>query len=225
MCSTIILLTKLIHLNFDLSTVNLIKDYLTDRKQFVQIDDKKSSMKDVTYGVPQGSILGPILFNLYVTDMADQTECACLQYADDTNLYRHCKVKDITNCAETIMQDLSNISKWSDKNNLIFNQAKTKSMLFSTRQMSKKHHLENPDTYTINSQGKPVERITTSKILGVVFHENLTWSDHIQNVIKSSYSTLRSLRAIKRLTPFHLKCLFSRRLIMETLCIVMLHNT
>ena len=73
-----------------------MNSYLIKRKQFVQTDYKRSSLARVYYGVPQGSILGPILFNFYVHELPESLTCECLQSADKTTLYRHCKVKDIT---------------------------------------------------------------------------------------------------------------------------------
>ena len=70
-----------------------MNSYLTERKQFVQTDDKRSPLVRVCYGVPQGSILGPTLFNLYVHDLSESSTGECLQFADDTTSYRHCKVK------------------------------------------------------------------------------------------------------------------------------------
>ena len=89
-----------------------------------------STLLTSEFGIPQGSILGPILFNLCVADISQITpESECLQYADDTTLYRARKKKDI-----------HSISRWSSKTNLIFNSAKTKVMVISTPQMSKHHH-------------------------------------------------------------------------------------
>ena len=73
-----------------------MNSYLIKRKQFVQTDDKRSPLARVYYGVPQGSILEPTLFNLYVHDPSESLTGECLQFADNTTLYRHCKVKEIT---------------------------------------------------------------------------------------------------------------------------------
>ena len=97
-----ILLKKLNWLGFSSSFMHLINTYLTDRYQFVQIEDKLSALAQVMCGVPQGSILGPILFNLYVTDMSTFKSSTCLQFADDTTLYKRCKVKDIPDCVNII---------------------------------------------------------------------------------------------------------------------------
>ena len=77
-------------------------EYLFDRrKQFVQIDDKRSPLARVYHGVPQGRILGPILFNLDVHDLSESSTGECLQFADYTTLYCHCKAKDITDNARS----------------------------------------------------------------------------------------------------------------------------
>ena len=93
----------------------------------------KSALAQVTCGVPQGSILGPILFNLYVTGISTFTSSKCLQLADDTTLYKRCKVKDIPDCANIIQNDVEHLKAWSDVNSLVFNGTKTKAMIFSTK--------------------------------------------------------------------------------------------
>ena len=118
------LLKKLHYLNFSKSTIHTIHSYLTNRTQYVQIDDKKSTQSNINYGVPQGSILGPILFNIYVTDLTSNTSTNCLQYADDTNLYSHCKPKDIASCCKEMEKNIKQITSWSRDNNLIFNPEK-----------------------------------------------------------------------------------------------------
>ena len=65
--------------------------YLIERKQFVQINDKRSSFDTVLFGVPQGSVLGPLLFNIYASDLQDNVKGNVCQFADDTTLYRHIK--------------------------------------------------------------------------------------------------------------------------------------
>ena len=78
-------LKKMHKVGFSKSYLRWVTSYLTERKQFVQIDDKLSSTIEVFFGVPQGSILGPVIFNLYVND----------QYADDTTIYAHNKPANI----------------------------------------------------------------------------------------------------------------------------------
>ena len=118
-------------------------NYLTFRQHFVQIDARFSILLSSEFGVPQGSILGPILFNLCVADMSQMTlERECLQYADDTTLYRIYKASDRHACISSIEKDNHSISRWSSDTNLMSNSAKTKVMIISTPQMSKYHQLK-----------------------------------------------------------------------------------
>ena len=82
-------LKKMHKVGFSKSYLRWVTSYLTERKQFVQIDDKLSSTIEVFFGVPQGSILGPVIFNLYVNDLSAH------QYADDTTIYAHNKPANI----------------------------------------------------------------------------------------------------------------------------------
>ena len=129
------LLLKLNQMGFSKKSIEIIHSYLTERNQFVQIDDKVSNLAHVYYGVPQGSILGPVLFNLYVIDSADILRSHSVQYADDITLYEHSKVKDIGCCVSRLEEDLARLSNWSKDQNLVFNDSKTKLLLFSTSQM------------------------------------------------------------------------------------------
>ena len=86
-------------------------------------------------------------------------------------------------------------------NILVFNDDKTKLTLFSTTQLSQRH-LNNKELFKVMHNGEAVERVNTKKILGIYFVENLSWSYHVNNVIQSSYETLRSLRQFKLFTPY-----------------------
>ena len=135
---------KLNNLGFGKDFITWVLSYLSDRKQYIQVDDKKSSICRTYFGVPQGSILGPVLFNLYVNDLQDQiTGCSkVLQYADDTTLYVSSKPKSIDEKCVGLNQSLADVKKWSEENNLSVNALKTKFITFSTSQLSKRHDLE-----------------------------------------------------------------------------------
>ena len=90
-----VLLAKLRKLGFSSQATIWMFSYLTNRKQFVQVDDIKSMEETVLFGVPQGSVLGPILFNLYTVDLQDEIDGSVCQYADDTTIYSHCKPSSI----------------------------------------------------------------------------------------------------------------------------------
>ena len=84
------------------------------------------------------------------------------------------------------------------KSNLVLNTDKTKTILFSTRQMSQIHNLDNPELHTIKSKDTIIEREVTWKVLGIKFHQNSSWKDHITTLITEGCSTLRTLKKTKR---------------------------
>ena len=104
------LLEKLHKLNFPKQALKLIHSYVSERKQVVQVDDKSSSVKLNNFGVPQGSILGPVLFSLCIIDLEENVTCGSLQYVDDSTLYKHSKPKNIKKCIEELDSDLETVS-------------------------------------------------------------------------------------------------------------------
>ena len=96
------LLQKLYKMNFSVESLKLIQSYISERREYAKIDDKTSSTQLNNFGVPQGSILGLVLFNLYIVDIVDNISCNSLQYADDTTLYQHYKLKNLQNCIEKL---------------------------------------------------------------------------------------------------------------------------
>ena len=120
-------------LNFSKDFLCWAVNYLNFRHHFVQSDAHFFTLFISEFGVPQGSILGPILLNLCVADMSQMTpESKCLQYADDTTLCRACKASQQHASINSIEKDIYSISRWSSDTNRIFNNAKTKVMVKST---------------------------------------------------------------------------------------------
>ena len=207
-----ILLEKLLKFNFSSQAIEIMFSYISDRKHHVQVDDKSSEMTNMYFGVPQGSILGPVLFNLYVADLPEILSSTSAQYADDATIYDSCKNGSSKSCAQNLEKDLNNLLPWSTNENLLFNEDKTKSILFSTSQLAEMHQLSDSNTYQIKRNEKAVKRVQCTKILGIHFDENLSWKDHVNNVLKSCYGTLRILRQFKRFTPLN-----ARKTLAETL--------
>ena len=172
----------------------------------------------VRFGVPQGSILGPMLFNLYVSDLQDHlpSTVSTYQYADDTSLYSSCRPAEIQETAKDLNSTLNTVSSWSAESHLALNPTKTKAMLISTPQMSRVHSLDrNRPNLTISN--KTLEYIIISKLLGVNFQENLKWDEHINALCKSCFGTLRILRKIKNFTDFKLRKHLAESLILSKL--------
>ena len=158
----------------------------------------------VNFGAPQGSILGPVLFNIYVADLQDNANVKCFQYADDTTIYDHAKISDLNSCRNTIYQSINKLSVWSKESTLAFNNDKTKVMILSTPQMSRVHHLDVYDP-NIAVSGYKLERIKSCKLLGVHINEHLKWDDHIKHTVSGCHATLSILRKPKYLAKYELR--------------------
>ena len=197
-------LTKLSKLGFSKSFLRWTLSYLTNRKQFVQIDDRRSEILTLNFGIPQGSILGPLIFNLYVADLHEHLDAECRQYADDTSIYSCIKPADLPRSIMSMQATLEKLEKWSDHSNLVMNPEKTKTMLISTVQMSKAHSSTNADL-NLKINGTTLERVNSAKLLGTILHEHLKWEENVKSVAKSCYGTLATLRKLKNVLPFHIK--------------------
>ena len=154
--------------------------------------------------MPQGSILGPVLFNLYVTDLHHKIQLPCFQYADDTTVLAHGRPNNLSSLETALNEDLEKLISWSSTTNLALNPKKTKVMVMSTKQLSKQHSLRSYSP-VLKVGEKNLEREHCSKLLGVTLNEHLSWDDHIAKVTSSCFCTISILRKFKNLMPFKLK--------------------
>ena len=136
-------IAKLHKLVFSPEFLRLIYRYQFEfhRSQFVLIYANRSKTGILTFGVPQGSILGPIIFNLNSNDLQDTLNSGALQCADDTTTYVSAKPKDLELAVIGTQSSLNNLDQWAYENNLTTNVIKTKYIFFSTKQMSTLHQL------------------------------------------------------------------------------------
>ena len=155
------------------------ESYLTNRKQYIQIDkETKTALLDVTYGVPQGSILGPLLFLIYVNDRQYVSHLLQpIMFADDTNLFY--AERDIKKLFQSVNNELQKISQWFFSKNLSINVTKTKYSFFHKPSKRDDIPLALPKLYIDNNQ---IQRSESIKFLGVFLDENLTWKEHIKYI-------------------------------------------
>ena len=167
---------------------------LTDRKQTVQFKTEQSEERTAKCGMPQGSILGPLLFILYVNDLPKVcSKSKVIFYADDTAIL--CKGKNIAKIQNMLNSEMSLCSDWLTQNKLHLNVSKNKSMLFGTSQ--KLSSTKDPDNFEIKVCDDVVEQVQVFKYLGVYMDINFNWHTHVEIFSKKISSEIGILRRVK----------------------------
>lgn len=178
--------------------VDLIRNYLTNRKQVVKFRDVKSKACKVRIGVPQGTVLGPLLFIIYINDMFKVLPQNCLAaYADDTII--KCTSKTWKEAQLKMSEQLDKIGNWMCNNFLTLNVNKTNYITFGSYKDSI------PDKFVLKIYDKVINRVYSCKYLGLIFDCHMRWYNHIKEVIRKTryflfiFSKLRNVMNKKNL--------------------------
>lgn len=190
-----ILCKKLINeFNFSSSACRLIYSYLTGRSQVVEMNGILSNAMSISSGVPQGSILGPLLFSLYINDVDKSLKyCNFHLFADDLQIYISDRLENKINCVKRLNDDLQSISIWSTRNKLALNTNKTQALLVF------KNNLSEVDFPHIFLNNERVIFSNTVRNLGLIMDKTLSWNEHINGVCSRVY---RILRMFWKMTSF-----------------------
>lgn len=161
--------------------LNWIVNFLQDRKQQVRIGAATSNWADVLSGIPQGSVLGPTLFLIYINDLPEVVHNIAKLFADDTKLYK--QIVDDSSCI-SIQDDLNELANWSEKWQLKFNAGKCKAMHLGRSNPNWNYSMKD------NVSEISIENITNEKDLGVVFDNDLSFDTHIAQKVKKANQML-----------------------------------
>ena len=205
-----ILLQKLNHYGIDGKAIQLCESYLTNRTQYVEINGVKSGALPITTGVPQGSILGPLFFIIYINDFSFASKAfTFISYADDTTLFS--TVSNFTNTPNTdancmINQELFKINEWLEINKLSLNIAKTKYMLFQ--------HNKKVNTLTPKIINTIIEKVEEFNFLGLTLDTHVNWKKHTEKVSNKCSRIIGILNRLKHTLPQRIKIMLYNSLLL-----------
>lgn len=194
---------------FSPPSVRLILSYLSNRSQFVRVGNTSSSVASLSSGIAQGSVLGPLLFSMFINDIADVIEhCSFHLYADDLQIYIPGKYTSYHEAFEAMNMDLSNISGWALGNCLSLNASKTQCLFIRSV-------VQNPPDPMPSLYLNGVNLIFQEKAknLGLIMNSRLTWSDHIIYLCSRVNAALYFLRLYSAFTPKHIRLLLVKALL------------
>lgn len=172
--------------NFDISICKLLSSYLLNRHQFVMQGEDSSSMEHLSRGVPQGSVLGPLLFSMFINDLPSAVSNSyCHLFADDVQLHIRGPISNVQETILKLNEDLANVYSWSCSNRLKLNPDKSTYIIISRKKLIRS------DMPNVVMNESILSRSEGVKNLGVWFDERLDWSLHVSKVCGKVFGLLR----------------------------------
>ena len=195
-----LLLTKLDHMGFRGHFNNYMESYLTERKQYVQVGNFRSRESTIMKGVPQGSIVGPILFCLYINDIIDAVDVEAVLFADDAAFI--IIAPTLQELYSKILKLFTDLKKYLSANKLVPNLKKSKLMSFSSHTI--------PLLEEIKFDDQPIEWMNEYKSLGLTLSNKMTYSLHIEYAVNRVSRFSGVFYTLKNILPFYvLKLLYN----------------
>ena len=193
-----ILFEKLTYYGIKEKALEICKNYLSNRKQYTQFNGVNSNLLEMDTGVPQGSILGPLFFLIYINDIKQSSEIFhSISYADDTTLYttvNRLKSSD-TNIEHALNDQLNQVNTWLCANKLSLNVAKTKFMIYSITTKKKLPEIK------LKINNTSIDKVKCFNFLGITIDSNLNWKEHIKVLSNKLSKTTGILNMLKSFIP------------------------
>lgn len=198
MVDHIILLDKLIAYGVDGSSLLWFKSYLSDRCQLVSLAGTKSDMATVRHGVPQGSILGPLLFILFINDLPLHVSSSTIDlYADDTTITSFADCGNMLKLQDSLNSSVSEVVNWASANKLPLNEKKTKVLVVTGKRLMDKMDCV-PEVSVKDTQ---LTNVPSAKLLGLEIDHEVSFLLHVDNICKKLSQRIGILRKIRKSLP------------------------
>jgi exonuclease III len=200
------LIEKLSNYGFGEASLQLLNSFLSGRKQYVRVNNKKSDTIDVNIGVPQGSVLGPLLFILYINDLPLHLKNVLINiFADDTLL--SASAKTYREAAALLNRALYVVSIWLKANKVKLNVSKTKCLIIAKSSYQLNNQKTEMEALPIHIEGEIIECVESIKYLGVIIDNLLKFDEHAEYVMKKVAIKISYLARISRLLSKNIKLL------------------
>ncbi|KAL1447518.1 hypothetical protein WDU94_010887 [Cyamophila willieti] len=204
------------YFKFSPSVIRWFNSYLRNRQQFVFNGDNVSCPLFTSVGVPQGSILGPLLFSLFINDIGTSFQhCSFHLYADDLQLYIHTSVDNVNGAINMLNDDLNHLHQWTVLQGILPNPNKFQSIIIGSTPLL--HRVSSITVHPIIFNSAIIPLSPTVKNLGLIFDSTLSWNAQVINVGKKVFRKFHSLNRLKRFLPLKTKKLLCTSLIFPTI--------
>lgn len=210
-----ILLAILRSLNVSPTAIDWFRSYLSGRRQRVRIDESYSSWCDIAAGVPQGGILSPLLFAIFINSISQHLSSSFHLYADDLQIYTQAPLGQLHDAIEATNTDLKHIRDWSRSFGLTINPTKTQTIIIgSSRMISKIDWFHLPQ---VVFEGIPIPFSETVKNLGIIMDRQFSWNPQISEVSRKIFGSAASLRRLRNFLPITTKTALVKSLLFPIL--------
>ncbi len=202
-----VLLSKLCNLGIKNNELNWFTNYLSNRQQCTVINNVYSDYMQISVGVPQGSILGPLLFICFINDLPNViAQSKIVLYADDTAILYNAKTSSEVNTV--LNEEISHVASWMYRNKLTVNASKTKVMMFGSQRKTKNCVLD------VNLNNVKLEQVSAFKYLGLWFDPSLKWDTHIDKIASKISQRTGVLRRIRQYIDQKTMCMMYNAIIL-----------
>ena len=210
-----LLLERLCSLNISRGVVRWFDSYLRGRYQCVKSSECQSDLVELTAGVPQGCVLSPLLFSIFINPIAKGLTTSYHLYADDLQIYLHVRPDDLSSAVSTMNLNLDHVSGWAKKHGIIINPAKSQAIVIGGQKLMSTINKSSLPALKIN--GNIIEYSKTVKNLGIIIDEFLSWQAHTNQISRRIFNGFHSLRRLQRFLPATIKQTIVRTLLLPIL--------